>query len=277
MIRFTSAYQGYASGSRVGTFTPTQEAALIAAGVAVQDAGRLQDPAGFIGPVPRVICQFSIPCVIANSGTVATNGTVTLGTALTLTYSDGCWLYLPAGAIVGGSAGWYYAVMSSTTVGQVYTAYMATMQTPYIPALLTAATGSNSAYTGVTSQVTMGSVQIPAGLMGAQGSVRYKATFSYNNSAGAKTARVDFGGSTVLSVAPTTTVSISLDKTIHNRTAAKQVIQAAADAQTASSTAITTLAVDTSVDVTVGVTGQLATATDFLILEALRIELCPSP
>lgn len=277
MIRFTSAHQGYASGSRVGNLTPSEEAAFIAAGVAVQDAARLQDPGGQISPVPRVICQFSIPCVIANSGTVATNGTVTLGTALPLTYSDGVWLYLPAGAVVGGSAGWYYAVMSSTTVGQVYTNYIATMQSPHIPALLSAAVGSNSAYTGVTTQVTMGSVQIPANTLGAQGSVRYKATLSYNNSAGAKTARVDFGGSTVLSVAPTTTVSISVDKTVHNRTTAKQIIQAAADVQAASATAVTTLAVDTTADVTVGITGQLATATDHLILEALRIEICPSP
>lgn len=277
MIRFLSAYQGYAQGSRVGTMTPTQEAALVAAGIAAYDAGRLQDPAGIIGPVPRVILQTSIPCVIANSGTVATNGTVTLGTALTLTYSDGCWLYLPASAVVGGSAGWYYAVMSSTTVGQVYTAYQATMQNPYIPAVLTAAVGSNAAYTGVTTQVTLASVQIPANLLGAQGSVRYKATVSYNNSAGAKTLRVDFGGSTVLSVAPTTTVAISVDKSVHNRTAAKQVVQAAADTQAASSTAVTTLSVDTTADVTVGFTGQLATATDFLILESARIEICPAP
>lgn len=277
MIRFLSAYQGYAQGSRSGNFTPTQEAALIALGVAAQDSGRLQDPAGIIAPVPRVIMQAAIACVIANSGTVATNGTVTLGTALPLTYSEGCWLYLPAGAVVGGSAGWYYAVMSSTTVGVVYTAYMATMQAPYIPSGLTIATGSNSGYTGVTTQVTMGSVQIPAGVLGAQGSVRYKGTWSYNNSAGAKTARIDFAGQTVVSAAPTTTVAISLDKTVHNRTATKQVIQAAADAQAASSTAVTTLAIDTTADITVGFTGQIATATDYLILESARIEICPAP
>ena len=37
-------------------------------------------------------------------------GSITLGTALQLTHRQ-CWLYPPAGAIVGGLAGWYYAIM----------------------------------------------------------------------------------------------------------------------------------------------------------------------
>jgi hypothetical protein len=69
--------------------------------------------------------------MIGNSGTVAANnnvGNITLGTALDAVYgpsNNGCpgiWLYLPSTALASPNnvAGWYWAVMTSTTVGTVY-------------------------------------------------------------------------------------------------------------------------------------------------------------
>jgi hypothetical protein len=69
--------------------------------------------------------------MIGNSGTVAANnnvGNITLGTALDAVYgpsNNGCpgiWLYLPSTALAAPNnvAGWYWAVMTSTTVGTVY-------------------------------------------------------------------------------------------------------------------------------------------------------------
>src|SRR5258708_29587566 len=69
--------------------------------------------------------------MIGNSGTVAANnlvGNITLGTALDAVYgptNNGCpgiWLYLPATALAAPNnvAGWYWCVMSTTTVGTAY-------------------------------------------------------------------------------------------------------------------------------------------------------------
>jgi hypothetical protein len=69
--------------------------------------------------------------MIGNSGTVAANsnvGNITLGTALDAIYGPsnnqcpGIWLYLPSTALAAPNnvAGWYWAVMTSTTVGTVY-------------------------------------------------------------------------------------------------------------------------------------------------------------
>lgn len=280
-IRVTSSASalvaGYAVGSLIRTFTPEQEAAAVAAGVAVYGSPHLQDPDGGIASVARILGQTGIPCVIANSGTVATNGTVTLGTALPLTYPQ-AWLYLPAGAVVGGLAGWYYAVMSSTTVGQVYTAYMATMTLPYVPttAALVAAVGSNSAYTGATgADIQMGAVTVSANRMGTNGALRYHALFGHNSTAGNKIEKAKFGSGTVVSSTATTTTGLTMSKRVQNRAAASQVIQAGLETGAPVSVAPSLLAIDTTADVVASFTGQLAVATDVCVLEAWSIEILP--
>lgn len=270
---------GYALGSLITTFTPAAEAAAVAAGAAVYDSSPLQTPPGSIAPVARVLGQTGIPCVIANTGTVATNGAITLGTALPLTYPQ-VWLYLPAGAVVGGSAGWYYAVMSSTTVGQVYTPYVATMTRPYVPpaSALVAAVGSNSSYTGATgADIQMGAATVPAGQLGTTGSLRYHGFFSHNSTAGNKIERIKFGSGTVVSLTATTTTGLTLSKKLQNRAAASQVIHATPETGAAVSVAPTLLSVDTTADVVASFTGQLAVATDVCVLECWSVELLPSP
>src|SRR4051812_43169817 len=68
-----------------------------------------------------VLAQSAVPMGIANSGTVATNGTYTAGTAYNTTYNGGLWLYYPATAFATLPAGFYWSVGSSTTGFQVYT------------------------------------------------------------------------------------------------------------------------------------------------------------
>lgn len=172
--------------------------------------------------------QNTIPCMIGNSGTVtatATLGNLTLGTALDAIYGPtnnncpGIWLYLPSTALASPQnvAGWYWAVMTSTTVGTVYTAqptngglsqvaisstqlaatnpFSTGAQTGYSfnyappTGTLTIATGSGAGYTGVTTATPASVFALPGGTLAPTGSLQFNGTTSANNSAGAKTLR----------------------------------------------------------------------------------------
>jgi hypothetical protein len=125
--------------------------------------------------VPYILAQSGVAVGLVPNGTVATNGQITLGTALPRVYSGGIWLRLPAGAVSGGAAGLYWCVMSSTTVGQVYTNFADTSQSfvPYTPTgTLVNAVGSNAAYTQTTAtDIVLASVTLPAGSLGNNGVV----------------------------------------------------------------------------------------------------------
>lgn len=273
-IRFTTSSDGYAKGSVVRTLSAAAEATYVAANVAEYEAPAPHD-SGL--PLRRVLQQQGIPTIVVPNGTVATAGVITVGTALPLTYPR-AWIYLPAGAVVGGLAGWYYCVFSSTTVGQVYTNYQAAMDKPFVPASLTAAVGSNAAYTTlVATDVVMGAAMIPANLLGQFGSVDVTAFLSYNSTAGAKVGKVRFGAGTVVSSSATTTNGIVVRKRVQNRATNSQVIQAALETGATIATAPTLLAIDTTADVQVDVVGQVAVATDYIILESLSVEVLPTP
>lgn len=101
-------------------------------------------------PVKVLYCSHA-PWALAQSGTVGSNGALTLGTVMLTVYSSGIWLYFPANAVYASSpAGWYWAVMSSTTAGTVYANYSAdgaaTLYPPTTPTPLVGTTGA--AYTG---------------------------------------------------------------------------------------------------------------------------------
>jgi hypothetical protein len=87
-------------------------------------------------------------------------------------YGD-IYLYFPADAIFSGSAaGFYYTVMSSTTIGTIYTDRFlgAANEVPTIPALPTAFTGKTGVnYTQPTSAINGINFTIPAGRMGRNG------------------------------------------------------------------------------------------------------------
>jgi hypothetical protein len=272
-IRFTSGRDGFAAGSVVSTLSASAEAAYVQAGVAEYDAFK---PTDTNPSLRRVLGAQGIPCIILPTGTITAGGVLTSGTALALTYPR-AWVYLPAGAVVGGSAGWYYAVFSSTTVCQVYTNYQATMDKPYIPTSLTAAVGVGGAYTGVTSAVSMGSVVVPANAMGAFGAVEVYALGAWPTNANNKTFAARFGASAVVSTVATTTLGMTVRKKVQNRATNSQVIQAAAETGAAISTSPSLLAIDTTADVVVDVQGTMAVATDYLVLESFSVELLPTP
>lgn len=239
--------------------------------------------------VPYVLAQSAVPVCLAPNGTVATNGIVTLGTALPATYSGGIWLRLPANAVVGGSSGLYWAVMSSTTQGQVYTNFYnpATQFIPSIPSgTLVAAVGSNAAYTQSTAaDITLVNITVEGGSMGVNGGIREDVWFSHSNSAGTKTLKILFGSGTVLSHGVTTTATTRLDNSvIRNRGVAdKQYMVSATNSgvlfggtSTSSSATTSGLTVDTSSNVSLTFVGNLAVATDFIIVESSIVEIQPS-
>ena len=74
----------------------------------------------WVSTSPLSLFSSGIPFILPSSGTMSTNGAVTLNTALATTY-PGTFTYFPAGAVYALSpAGWYYTVYSSATQGTVY-------------------------------------------------------------------------------------------------------------------------------------------------------------
>ena len=133
----------------------------------------------------------------------------------------------------------------------------------------------NASVTGTTNETTLSSVTIPAGLMGADGSVRVTAIFTFVGTAGIKTMRAKFGGTTFVNSGPAnTTLSASIFRTISNLTASSQVaipVTAAEGGAQASTTVVGS--VDTSADQAIAITVQLASAADSATLNKLLIEV----
>ena len=231
---------------------------------------------------PRILATSGIPVMVANSGTIATSGTVTLGTALPTTYAS-AFCYFPASAVSGDSTGGiYYVVFSSTTVGVVYAGKYgvangvgAVAFTPVVPSgTLTAVTGSNASYTGSTTETTLINVTVPAGAIGNNGQIVVTSNWATNNSAGAKAGVVYLGGSAVGSSSSyTTSTGGSSMNSIRNRGAlTAQTSQLIGGAATGASVYT---AINTTASTSITITGDIATATDNVILEGFTIELFP--
>jgi len=231
---------------------------------------------------PRILSESVIPVIVANTGTIATSGTVTLGTALPTTYAA-AFVYFPASAVSGDSTGGlYYVVFSSTTVGVVYAGKYGVANgvgsvafTPVIPSgTLTAVTGSNSSFTGSTTETTLINVSLPAGSLGNNGQVVVTSNWACNNSAGAKTGTVYLGGTAVGTASSyTTSTGGSSMNSIRNRGALNAQISQIIGGVSTSSSVYT--AIDTSVSKAITITGDTATATDHIILEGFTIKMYP--
>lgn len=224
---------------------------------------------------PYKVASWAVPSGIAPSGTMADNGAVTLGTALLLTYSGGIWLYFPANAIQAGSAaGLYWTVMSSTTVGTVYNNTLnGATEVPYYVSSPTAfVTTGPGAFTGVETEVQLGTVTIPANTMGPNGQVVVLTGWEYTNSASTKTPRVRFGGTSgteYLTDGLTTTQTYQHYLSIRNRGVTNKQVGHSTQVNTSFNHATSTAAVstvDTTADVLVVISGQKVAA-DQMVLE----------
>jgi hypothetical protein len=231
-------------------------------GIAHNSEGAMYVVGGAGNQIPYVLAQSAIPYGIANSGTVAVNGTYTAGTAYNTTYSGGVYLYFPATAFATAPAGFYWCVASSTTAFTVYTDNSAT----------TPVTGSNAAFTGSTAQQTAVTVTIPGGAIGANGSVRSAVSCSTNSSAGAKSLVVGFGAANYGAVSATTSTAINSTQIVTNRNSASSQRLSLFSGVNAAGTYGT---VDTALDVALTYKITLAVATDVLVLENYLVEVFP--
>jgi hypothetical protein len=132
-----------------------------------------------------VLLKTNIPFYIAPTGTITvTTGVLTLGTALIgYQFATQMYMYFPAGAWTGSTAGWYYVVMSSTTSGLVYSDTYTT-GTPVIPASPTLVTTGAGAYVGVSGTAVMGpNIVIPGNVLLNSSGLRMNLATGNNNSA----------------------------------------------------------------------------------------------
>lgn len=218
-----------------------------------------------------------VPVIIPNSSTVATNGGITV-TALPTTYSGGAWVYLPAGAVVGGSAGYYWTVFSSTTAGSVKTNYINPTSEflPYVPTgTLTTAVGSNASYTTpAATDINMLNIALPANHLRDNSPVRMFSRIVVTNSADDKIVKhildTAAAGNLVMgSQTYTTSTGGSLNTAMFSRSSNKQVTGTLGTFGDSTTSTTTYGTIDTTVASNLLVTGQLeVTTSDYIVLEA---------
>lgn len=231
---------------------------------------------------PIKLFQVNLPMVLAPTGTMGNNGAITLGTALPAGFLNGpCYLYLPAASIVasgsGSAAGWYYALMSSTTLGTVYNNTYAS-GLPFIPATPTAfVTTGPGAYTGATSAQVALSFPLPGNLMGPNGVLEISAVLGFNASTNNKTVTAKVGSSTIFSLVEATTGVKSYQPYVQwaNQGATGAQVAATVGTPGSSTTAQTYTTIDTTALQTITVNVTDATATDYIIIDSFSATVTP--
>jgi len=221
----------------------------------------------------------AIAMLIPSSGSIADNGALTLTTSIPLSggYSWGCYMYFPANAVYSGStAGFWYVVMSSNAAGTIY-ADRYTSGSPTIPTSPTAiaATGPG-AYTQSTSAIDMVTYTITANSMGKNGRLIVQPCWIFPNNANNKTISTTFGASNIYAKTRTTSTQETPLIDVRNRGVATRQFSAWANSggpATASTSGVVNTAIDTTADANCYIRGQLAVATDYIILESHSVEL----
>lgn len=231
---------------------------------------------------PTILSGGGLPVGIPSSGSIGNNGALTLTTALALVYSTGIYLYFPTGAIFSGStAGLYFCIMSSTTVGTVYNNTYTTGQViaPLSPtAFVTTGPG---AYSQVLTAVTCKTTVLPAGTMGISGGLHSTFRFQFSNSATSKTMSLLLGATPIWAGTRTTTTMCSLPVHVVNRGVANRQVEITNSFNGSSGYAGATtgspsvFSADTATDLGVSYVGQLTSALDYIILEAEQTEVLP--
>jgi len=130
--------------------------------------------------------------------------------------------------------------------------------------------------TGTTSATTLATITIPAGLIGANGKVKFYPLWSNTNNANAKTLRVVLNSWTIVYTA-------TIVNSVHNSgllilrnfnsETAQRMSSGMAAGLGSSTGSIAPTTIDTTVPVTVTVTGQLTNSADTMTLEGLFVEI----
>lgn len=147
-----------------------------------------------------------------------------------------------------------------------------------VPYLLAQAGAASSVWTGSTAVHDFASITIPGGSLGPNGAIEIEAFWSCSNNANTKTVSISLGGTTVHSVALTTSGVTGILARIANRNSQSAQIVPRNNSSTpygSTTTAHTTFAIDTSVDQVLKISGQLGVGTDSMVLEGYAIRILP--
>lgn len=150
---------------------------------------------GLIGVDPASVVTASVNPLaggagmgVAPSGTIAADGTVTLGTALPAVFDDGLWLYFPAEAFASPAAGSLrWVVMSSTTVGVARDGPAGDI-----------VVGSGVAYSGVNAEVEVGQIALGLSALRKTGIIAMEFVGVCSGSTNSKTLRLRAEGEQLL-------------------------------------------------------------------------------
>lgn len=252
-----------------------QAGSIDADGLARTSDGKLYVTLGTGASVAVNLCMSGITFIKGPSGTMGNNGAVTWGTALPGAYADGAYVWMKAGDVAAGvpaSAGWYWYVGSSTTVGTVYNSTYSS-GTPAIGVATAFVTTGAGAITGDTGSVTAMSFTAPA--MGINGRYDAKIAWTLNSTAGSKTVSARYGTASLFGITLSTqtaavTEGYAQNKGVQNRQITAYTHNMSVGSGSSTSTAST---VDSSTTQTGLVLLQCSVATDFVILESYRFSV----
>jgi len=216
-----------------------------------------------------------IPFVMPANGTINnTAGSVTVGTAFDYVIGPS-YAFFPANALFASSpAGWYYTNWTAATIGTVYanTYLNGNPQIPSTPTPLVTVAGG---YTQTTAFDVVGpNVVIPGNTMGPNGFIEWQRCVNNNNSAGNKIYNNYFGGTSYQGVTQTTNPKEAGIGTLKNRgRATAQIAANASHGDNNNVSSFTKLSIDTSQNQVASMSIQLATATDYAIIESWAIKV----
>ncbi len=234
-------------------------------------------------PAAQLLYQDNLPLIIPSSGTMGANGALTALTALPFQFLS-CYMYFPAGKVFSGSAaGFYYAVMTSTTAATVKNNVYVPGTPAVIPGSPLAVTDAGpGAYTQTTgNDIALVSTSIAANALGINGALRLLAQFEYANDANNKIIKANLGGTIAATFLSGGTSFLSYQATTSGRQPLLMVRnQAATNVQVSTNTLDTGPGaaapvrgtIDTTASQNFILSGQLAVATDYIVLEGATLE-----
>ena len=193
--------------------------------------------------------------------------------------SGNCYGVLPAGYLFSGSAaGVYYGQIQSTTSIKFFNNLL-TSGPPVTIANPTAFSGlSGGSFTQITTVQTGISITVPGNTMGPNGRTKLEWMGSNNNSAGAKTFAVNFGGFAIFSLAPTTNQQYYAGHIVQNQgVTSSQVAQGTGNLGYSTGAGAPAFgSQDTTGAITIAFVGTLAAATDWMEFSSIIVEEYPN-
>lgn len=216
-----------------------------------------------------------LPFVMPSSGTVNnTAGSITVTTAFDYVIGPS-YTFFPANALFASSpAGWYYTVWTAATICTVY-ANTYSNGVPQIPATPTPLTTVAGAYTQATGFDVVGpNVVILGNTMGNSGMVEWQRMVNNSNSAGQKIYNTFFGGVNFQGTTQTTNPKEAAAGSLKNRGRKTAQIGAnAAHGDSGNASTLPKLSIDSSQNQILSMGIQIATATDYAIIESFAIRV----